>query len=283
MGSLRARAGGSSSIWFKQLRAYREHFNVLLLDLRGHGQSHKLQQVIKGHYSFRAVTEDILQLLDHLNIRRAHFVGISLGTILIRHLAELCPERVKSMVLGGAILRLDIRSRVLVQLGRLGQHILPYMWLYRLFAFIIMPRQHHQESRNLFVREARKLCQKEFKRWFRLATEVNPLMRYFKERALPIPTLYVMGRRITCSWRRYASRWRATPTAGSRSSTAAATSATWSGPSTSTASHWPFSPPSPAELAPAADLMRPWWLEPARSCQVLAANHRVLVHYYPAG
>ncbi|BBT66154.1 hypothetical protein WP8S18E04_15380 [Aeromonas caviae] len=80
---------------------------------------------------------------------------------------------------------------MLVQLGRVGQHILPY--LYRLFAFIIMPRQHHQESRNLFVREARKLCQKEFKRWFRLATEVNPLMRYFKERMLPIPTLYVMG------------------------------------------------------------------------------------------
>ncbi|MFM5818126.1 alpha/beta fold hydrolase [Aeromonas sanarellii] len=186
-------AGGSSSIWFKQLRAYREHFNVLLLDLRGHGQSNQLQQVVKGHYSFRAVTEDILRLLDHLRIPHAHFVGISLGTILIRHLAELCPERVKSMVLGGAILRLDIRSRVLVQLGRLGQHILPYMWLYRLFAFIIMPRQHHQESRNLFVREARKLCQKEFKRWFRLATEVNPLMRYFRERALPIPTLYLMG------------------------------------------------------------------------------------------
>ena len=48
-------AGGSSSIWFKQLRAYREHFNVLLLDLRGHGQSNQLQQVVKGHYSFRAV------------------------------------------------------------------------------------------------------------------------------------------------------------------------------------------------------------------------------------
>ncbi len=27
----------------------------------------------------------------------------------------------------------------------------------------------------------------------RLATEVNPLMRYFRERSLPIPTLYVMG------------------------------------------------------------------------------------------
>lgn len=82
---------------------------------------------------------------------------------------------------------------MLILLGRLGQHVLPYMWLYRLLAFIIMPRQHHQESRNLFVREARKLSQKEFKRWFRLATEVNPLIRYFRERSLPIPTFYVMG------------------------------------------------------------------------------------------
>ena len=37
-------AGGSSSIWFKQQRAYREHFNELLLDLRGHGQSNQLQR-----------------------------------------------------------------------------------------------------------------------------------------------------------------------------------------------------------------------------------------------
>ena len=32
-------AGGSSSIWFKQIRAFKKMFNVLLLDLRGHGNS----------------------------------------------------------------------------------------------------------------------------------------------------------------------------------------------------------------------------------------------------
>ncbi|MBL6656939.1 MAG: alpha/beta fold hydrolase, partial [Flavobacteriaceae bacterium] len=32
-------AGGSSSIWFKQIRDFRKEFNVLLLDLRGHGNS----------------------------------------------------------------------------------------------------------------------------------------------------------------------------------------------------------------------------------------------------
>ena len=30
-------AGGSSSIWFKQIREFQKNFNVLLLDLRGHG------------------------------------------------------------------------------------------------------------------------------------------------------------------------------------------------------------------------------------------------------
>jgi len=32
-------AGGSSSIWFKQIRFFQKDFNVLLLDLRGHGKS----------------------------------------------------------------------------------------------------------------------------------------------------------------------------------------------------------------------------------------------------
>ena len=34
-------AGGSSGIWFKQIRAFQKHFNVLLIDLRGHGKSKK--------------------------------------------------------------------------------------------------------------------------------------------------------------------------------------------------------------------------------------------------
>ncbi|WP_333014523.1 alpha/beta hydrolase [Vibrio vulnificus] len=189
-------AGGSSSIWFKQIKAYKQHFNLLLVDLRGHGKSNQLlKELISNRYTFGAVTQDILKVLDHLKIHSAHFVGMSLGTIIVRNLAELAGERVKSMVLGGAVTRLDARSRILVSLGNFGKHVLPYMWLYKLFAYIVMPQKNQQESRHLFIREAKKLCQKEFKRWFILATEVNPLMRYFKERELPIPTLYLMGDR----------------------------------------------------------------------------------------
>ncbi|NOJ22667.1 alpha/beta fold hydrolase [Vibrio coralliilyticus] len=189
-------AGGSSSIWFKQIKAYRQHFNLLLVDLRGHGKSNLfIKELISNRYTFKAVTADILKVLDHLKITSAHFVGMSLGTIIVRNLAEMSTGRVKSMVLGGAVTRLNTRSQVLVKLGNLCKHIVPYMWLYSLFAYIVMPQRTQKESRHLFIREAKKLCQKEFKRWFILTADVNPMMRYFKERELPIPTLYLMGER----------------------------------------------------------------------------------------
>jgi pimeloyl-ACP methyl ester carboxylesterase len=189
-------AGGSSSIWYRQVREFRKVFNVLLIDLRGHGDSQPpLLLPFEGdRYTFEAVSREILDVLDHEEIASAHFVGISLGCILIRTLGEIAPERVRSMVMGGAIIRLNLRSRFLVTMGNAFKRIMPYMWLYRLFAWIIMPRKRHREARNLFVTQAKRLCQKEFIRWFRLTYEVNPLLvRLFEQKELPIPTLYVMG------------------------------------------------------------------------------------------
>ncbi|HEU4885879.1 MAG TPA: alpha/beta hydrolase [Longimicrobium sp.] len=189
-------AGGSSSIWYRQVREFRKVFNVLLIDLRGHGDSQPpLLLPFEGdRYTFDAVSREILDVLDHEEVASAHFVGISLGCILIRTLGEIAPERVRSMVMGGAIIRLNLRSRFLVTMGNAFKRIMPYMWLYRLFAWIIMPRKRHREARNLFVTQARRLCQKEFIRWFRLTYEVNPLLvRLFEQKELPIPTLYVMG------------------------------------------------------------------------------------------
>jgi pimeloyl-ACP methyl ester carboxylesterase len=187
-------AGGSSAVWHKQLRDFQKEYNLLLIDLRGHGKSTEMPQAIwEKQYTFEAVTKDIIEVLDHLQLPPAHFMGVSLGTILARQLAELEPRRVKSLVMAGAVTRLNTQSRILVFLGNTFKRIIPYMWLYRLFAFVIMPRRQHAESRNLFIHEAQKLCQKEFIRWFKLTKDINPLLNYFKEKDLGIPTLYVMG------------------------------------------------------------------------------------------
>jgi pimeloyl-ACP methyl ester carboxylesterase len=187
-------AGGSSSIWFLQIKEFIRHFNVLLVDLRGHGKSKAVAQHKEDrHYDFEDITRDIIEVLDSLKIRKAHFIGISLGTILIRNLSEIAPERVSSMVMGGAIIRLNIRAKVLVALGNTFKRVVPYMWLYRFFAWIIMPSERHKKSRLLFVNEAKKVAQKEFMRWFRLTNEITPLLKYFEEKDTGIPTLYMMG------------------------------------------------------------------------------------------
>ena len=185
-------AGGSSSIWFRQIRAYAGEFNVLLVDLRGHGESAG-SAAAGARYTFEDVSRDILEVLDHVGIERAHFVGISLGCLIIRTIAEIAPERVRSMVLGGAIARLGLRSRILVVVGNALKRVVPFMWLYRLYAWILLPRKGHAESRLIFVREARKIARSEFLRWFRLTMELRPILRLFEERDVGIPTLYLMG------------------------------------------------------------------------------------------
>ena len=187
-------AGGSSSIWYKQIRDYKKHFNVLLLDLRGHGKSkYSIKNVFENKYTFSSISNDIIKVLKKEKIKSSHFVGISLGTILIRHIAEFYPKMVKSMILGGAVMKLNFRSQFLMKLGSAFKSIVPYIWIYKLLAFIIMPYKNHKESRILFINEAKKLYQKEFVRWFKLTSQVNPLLKLFRQVELSIPTLYVMG------------------------------------------------------------------------------------------
>ena len=186
-------AGGSSSIWYKQVRDFQKHFNVLLVDLRGHGKSKKPFYEKLKQYSFDVIGDEVIDVLDHLKIKSTHFVGISLGTIIIRELTERYPNRTDSLIMGGAVMKLNLRGQVLMRTGALLKSVIPYLLLYRFFAFIIMPRKKHQESRNLFINEAKKLYQKEFKRWFTLISEVNPLLTFFRINDSKVPTLYIMG------------------------------------------------------------------------------------------
>ncbi|MBA4275491.1 alpha/beta hydrolase [Flavobacterium sp.] len=187
-------AGGSSSIWFKQIRDFKKSYNVLLLDLRGHGNSNvHIKKTFNQKYTFESIANDVLEVIDHLKIKKSHFVGISLGTILIRQLAEMHPERVQSMILGGAILKMNFRSQILMKLGNMFKYVLPYLVLYQFFAFVIMPKKNHKQSRLLFINEAKKLYQKEFIKWFKLTAEINPVLKWFRQVELNIPTLYIMG------------------------------------------------------------------------------------------
>jgi len=186
-------AGGSNVVWFRQLKEFKKHFNVLLVDLRGHGKSKPALTEKDEQYSFDEVALDVIHIMDHLNIQKAHLVGISLGCIVIRAIDKLAPGRAESIILGGAILQFNKTLKVLISMAKILNSVLPYMWLYKLNALILMPYRRHRESRNIFIKEAIKLGETEFKKWMRLTREIKQNLNEFLYREPSAPVLYLMG------------------------------------------------------------------------------------------
>ena len=80
---------------FQQLA---KNFRVIALDCRGHGKSDKPHDT--KQYGQEMVL-DIVRLLDHLKVQKAHIVGYSMGGIITAKLLTMKPERFLTATLGG--------------------------------------------------------------------------------------------------------------------------------------------------------------------------------------
>src|SRR5216684_1435349 len=67
--------GTNLSMWDPQVSALQGEFRILRYDTRGHG----LSAVPPGPYFQQQMANDILTLLDAVEIRHAHFCGLSMG------------------------------------------------------------------------------------------------------------------------------------------------------------------------------------------------------------
>ena len=77
-----------------------KHYRVIALDCRGHGKSDRPHD--PKQYGLENV-EDVVRLLDHLKIKKAHVVGYSMGAIIAGRLAVSHPDRLLSVVCGGGV------------------------------------------------------------------------------------------------------------------------------------------------------------------------------------
>ena len=86
---------GSRMAWFFQRRAFRKDLQVVTFDNRGVGHSDKPP----GPYSMRMMADDVVGLMDHLDIEKAHVLGVSMGGMIAQEIAISHPGRVRKLVL----------------------------------------------------------------------------------------------------------------------------------------------------------------------------------------
>ncbi|MCO8067239.1 3-oxoadipate enol-lactonase [Acinetobacter schindleri] len=86
--------GTKFSMWQPQIDFFQKDYFVICYDTRGHGASSAPQ----GPYSIDQLGQDVVNLLDHLNIEKAAFCGISMGGLTGQWLAINRPERFNQVV-----------------------------------------------------------------------------------------------------------------------------------------------------------------------------------------
>ena len=87
--------GQHTATWEFQVSEFTKHFRLILLDNRDSGRSSSCLET----YTTETMAGDILGLMDHLGISRAHILGTSMGGMIAQQMALISPEKIDKLIL----------------------------------------------------------------------------------------------------------------------------------------------------------------------------------------
>ena len=182
--------GGSTKMWKRQIDSFKDKFNLLILDLPGHGKS-KEGIAHKGIKRFEDLADIVVETLHENHIKKATFVCVSLGTLVFAGILSKYPELVNGAILCGAVMGMNSILKGVLQLCDKIRYCFPYMFLMNVFSGILMPLKGHQKSRKFFLKSGKLLGREEFMAWFDLFVKDMDALSNIKD--LKENILFVMG------------------------------------------------------------------------------------------
>jgi len=96
---------GDISFWDALVPMLSDKYKVITMDNRGAGRT-----AYRGKFTLQDLSDDVIALMDHLSIFRAHIVGWSMGACMAQEISLKHPERVISLTLISAFMRRPARS-----------------------------------------------------------------------------------------------------------------------------------------------------------------------------
>ena len=101
--------GLNHKIWGPQINVFENTF--LAYDILGHGKT----PLDKENLSFDDFSNQLINLIDELNIRRIHLVGFSIGSLIARNFASKYSDRLESLILLCSIFRRTEKQQQIVK------------------------------------------------------------------------------------------------------------------------------------------------------------------------
>ena len=101
--------GLNHKIWEPQINVFKNTF--LAYDILGHGKT----PLNKENLSFDDFSNQLINLIDELNIRRIHLVGFSIGSLIARNFASKYSDRLESLILLCSIFRRTEKQQQIVK------------------------------------------------------------------------------------------------------------------------------------------------------------------------
>lgn len=90
---------GDHRSWEPQIRYFSRHFRCIAYSARGYLPSDVPSD--PSAYSQQHARDDVIAVLDHLGIKKAHVVGLSMGGFATVHVGITYPQRALSLVIAG--------------------------------------------------------------------------------------------------------------------------------------------------------------------------------------
>lgn len=112
--------GGDASNWSSVVPRLVPHYDVISMDLRGHGASDR----ITGPIIAEEFARDAVQVLDEANVKRCRVVGFSLGGAVAQALTLDHPDRVEKLAVIGTVCGRSVeeRARAAERIAFVQQH-----------------------------------------------------------------------------------------------------------------------------------------------------------------
>ncbi|MBK9109461.1 MAG: alpha/beta fold hydrolase [Saprospiraceae bacterium] len=183
--------GGSTNSWKNQISFFNEKYNLLIVDLPGHGKSLVDSNV---DLTFENISDYINEILLFNKVNKVNLIGISLGATIALSFAKINPEKVTSLILSGAIVFINKRLSFLILIASTLSKIFGPRRVYKLSVFLVLPKKSQVEFRKEFIKESMNLTKEDYKSWVKLILNLKNNLNNLLYTPLNTKCLITMGK-----------------------------------------------------------------------------------------